>query len=62
MSALLDRCPSCHGELAGSMETHCPIEGRKSPCGWVRHRCDSRVRAVIDPRLGRYYMEAVVRS
>lgn len=54
MTPLLEACPSCNGELAGHIAQHCP--DRAKPCGWVRHSCDKRVTAVVDPRTGRYYL------
>lgn len=57
MTLLMDVCPSCHAPLAGEVKFHC--DGRATPCGWVRHLCDTKTRAVIDPKLGRYYLEAV---
>ncbi len=60
MPALVDVCPSCHGELAGRIAQHCGE--RSKPCGWLKHSCDEKVRAVVDPRRGRYYLETVSKA
>ena len=57
MTALLVVCPNCGAGLAGKVKFHC--DGRPGPCGWIRHECGKQERAVIDPKLGRHYLEAV---